>query len=119
MVNTITGDIPVDNPNRSTIISGLTSQIGKPANTVPVPANWTDTPSGGWQNFWGGQAGTNGSGGGLGNSGIGAGSWWTNPTFILYAVGGLLLIVAGGFIMLRNTGTGKTVIATTAAVADD
>ena len=102
MIDTITGDIPLDNPNRSTIISGLQSQIGQPVNTVKVPANWTDTPTGGWQNFWGGQAGTNGSGGGLGNSGIGAGQWWTNPTFILYAIGGLIMIVAGGFILLRQ-----------------
>jgi hypothetical protein len=102
MIDTITGDIPVDNPNRSAIISGLQTQIGQPVNTVKVPANWTDTPSGGWQNFWGGQAGVNGSGGGVGNSGIGAGQWWTNPTFILYAVGGLIMIVAGGFILLRN-----------------
>ena len=118
MIDTITGDIPVDNPNRAAIISGLQSQIGKPVNTVKVPSNWTDTPSGGWQNFWGGQAGANGSGGGLGNSGIGAGQWWTNPTFILYVVGGLLLIVAGGFIMIRNTGATKTIVATTAKAAE-
>ena len=115
MLNTIAGDISADNPNRDAIIAGLTSQLGKPVNTVKVPANWNDTPSGGWQNFWGGQAGANGSGGGLGNSGILAGQWWTT---ILYAVGGLLLIVAGGFIMIRNTGGAKTIIATTAKAAE-
>lgn len=108
-IDLIAGDIPVDNPNRAAIIAGLQSQIGKPVNTVKVPSNWTDTPSGGWQNFWGGQAGVNGTGGGLGNSGIGASQWWGNPTFILYVVGGMLMIVAGGWIMVRNTGAGNAV----------
>ena len=96
--------VPADNPNRASIQAGLVKAIGTPINQVKLPTDWSATPTGGWQNFWGGQAGVNGSGGGLGNSGIGPNipDVQTAITFLAIILVGIAFIGVGGLIALRK-----------------
>jgi hypothetical protein len=108
-INLLMGEVPVDNPNRSDILAGLTSKIGTPINQVKMPTSWNVTPTGGWQNFWGGQAGTSGSGGGLGNSGIIApdvpgalASLGSTATSIATYLAALLVVALGVFLYSKG-----------------
>ena len=96
-------DIPVDNPNLLAIQSALTLKIGTPINQIALPTDWSVTPNGGWQNFWGGQAGANGSGGGFGNSGIGVGLDVPGALTLIGIIAvGAVLILTGGIITLKR-----------------
>jgi hypothetical protein len=111
-IDTITGDIPVDNPNRATIISALEGQIGSPINTLTEPDKLYFSSTGGLQNLIFGQAGVSGQGGGILDTGATPSSIFGSVVGTIGPVVALLFggaaIIFGIFLIYKDTSSSNT-----------